>query len=163
MYKLIIIFLCSSIFAFAQDSKTYRSSYNISVAKDEKNSNFSIGIETSQGIRIWRYFILSANISYHYHTKTKVNILPILGEVKWYLYDLKDDQDFNPYLFLNVGPNLKLGSKFSDGGSANIGMGFNFKIGEQMGNLAIFKTSEGSYYYHKPNIDGYGLKFGITF
>lgn len=166
MKKILFILLLSSItpLIFAQE-KIYRSSYNINILNEHGTNHFGFGIETSHGIRVWRYFILSANLGYNRYTHLDKNLMYLAGELKWHYFNIKDDKEVKPYLFLSVGPNLKLGNNFIDGGTASIGIGINITgdYNHQF-NLAIVKTSEGSYYSNnKYHIDSFGLKLGITF
>lgn len=158
--------LFMSLFAtptFAQ--KVYRSSYQISITKEETANNFGFSIETSQGIRVWKHFIVSANVSYTRFTKHNVNFLPIKGEVKWYLFDLtSNDDENNYYVFLNAGKNLKLGNNFANDYSASIGFGINIPLNydNTFLDITMMRTSVGSM-HHNIDTDSYGLKIGLTF
>lgn len=163
MKKLILTLLLSVFSLPILAQKIYRSSYQIGITKEKDLNNFGFTIETSQGIRIWKYFVVSTNISYTRFTKYNLNILPIKGEIKWYIFDLTDDDSINNYyIFLNAGKNLKLGNNFANDYSASIGFGINIPMDEKFLDIAMVHYSSGSK-DHNIDIDSYGIKIGLTF
>lgn len=161
---LIYIFLAFGSLIYSQKLTKYQSSYNLNITKESaRNDNFSFGIETSQGIKVLRYFVISANISLNKFSNLDKYFLPFKGEIKWY-YNEVGEEFANPYLFLNAGPNIKLGDRFADGTSASLGIGVNFELGQNIYNLCIYRSSQSFYLSNESyEIESFGLSLGINF
>lgn len=151
---------------FAQQSDIYKSSYTTNFSIEDHQSSLGTGVETSQGVRIWRYFILSANISYTHFPTLNKSSLPVKADAKIYFNNLKKEKNLRPFVFYNIGSNIKLSDNFLKGTASSVGLGLDFKIKNKPYNISVFVADHGYYtidnsIFLSNNIGSAGIKLGL--
>ncbi|GHA40335.1 hypothetical protein GCM10007103_22260 [Salinimicrobium marinum] len=174
---IISVLVCFPLIIQAQEDKKLYTSTNIleiyinteeSLIHDENQINTGWGFELNSlhGIFIFKKFVLSAGIGVNFNIDEEYKSLPAILEIRYSLYDYGVN---SPFVLLNTGKNIKIGS-FLPGQTAKLGLGYNFESDYNFQyTIEFFKISK-TYYtsevqdvdYNYP-ADGYGISVGITF
>lgn len=174
---LLILLLTYSGLVHCQESRKSYSSTNIlevfintdeSIIHHENQLNTGWGFEFNSlhGFFILKKILLSAGIGINFNIDEELKSLPAVLELK---YNFSNYGLNSPYILLNTGKNLDIGS-FLPGQTAKLGFGYNFESDSNFQyTIEMFKKSK-TYYtseisdvdYNYP-ADGYGISMGITF
>ncbi|PWK20323.1 hypothetical protein [Xanthomarina spongicola] len=129
------------------------------------------GIQTINGYFISPHFSLGIGIGLDGYHEPDFNTLPVVLDIRTYI----SDDENSIYVYLDVGPNIRLGgdsSEFRKGMALNLGFGYKFNVGENLflvsdifySHKTVSLTNEGirtSDYVIKAN--GTGLSLGFIF
>lgn len=87
------------------------------------NKGFGFELSTFNGFFLFKKLSLSIGAGISINVNEYFNSLPMVGDLKWYLYDYGIN---SPYILLNAGKNLNIGS-FKGGYSSKLGIGYSFE------------------------------------
>lgn len=173
---LALIFLCSSALHSQDQEKIYTSTNILEVFintdeslihyENQLNTGWGLELNSLHGIIILRKFVLSAGVGINFNVNEDYKSIPAIAELKYHFNDYGIN---SPYVLLNTGKNLKIGS-FLPGQTAKLGFGYNFESDyEFQYTIEFFKKSKTYYNSEVSNVDynyranGYGISIGITF
>ncbi|MCB0427566.1 MAG: outer membrane beta-barrel protein [Mangrovimonas sp.] len=131
----------------------------------ELDTGVAWNVQVINGYFLSPYFSLGIGVGLEWYSNPDFNTLPVVLDIRSYISDLEN----TPYLFLDVGPNIKLGnqSNFKKGLSVNIGLGYKYQVSK-----GFFLVSDICYSYDKVNLSspddkiyakGIGLSVGVIF
>ncbi|MBZ9632230.1 hypothetical protein LB465_15720 [Salegentibacter sp. LM13S] len=172
---LIVFLLASSLYCQKQE-KIYTSTNILEVYKNTEeslihyenqlNTGWGLELNSLHGFYILRKFVLSAGLGINLNINENYRAIPAIVELKFHFSDYGIN---SPYVLLNTGKNLKIGS-FQPGQTAKLGFGYNFESDYIFQyTIEFFKKSKT--YYTSESLDvnynyranGYGISVGITF
>lgn len=136
---------------------------NESESKIQKG--LAVEMTTLHGIFLFDYVSLSAGLGIDWNINRTFWSMPIVGDFRLYFYEYGYDN--SPFVFLQMGKNLKIGDAFVEGRPVKIGAGITLGEDEKAQYvLEIFKkfkeavfADEKGYY----EVTSFGASFGIKF
>lgn len=179
----IFIFFFISLSVFSQPSKSenwwaenYTSVTTIGIngnydsrfgneGESKIQKGLAIEMTTLHGIFLFDYISLSAGLGIDWNINRTFWSMPVVGDFRLYFYEYGYDN--SPFVFLQMGKNLKIGEVFVEGRPVKLGAGIT--LGENENRqyvLEIFKKfkeavfmDENGYY----EVTSFGVSFGIKF
>ncbi|AFL80511.1 hypothetical protein Aeqsu_1010 [Aequorivita sublithincola DSM 14238] len=134
-------------------------------SEDKIQKGVAVEMTTLHGIFLFDYLSLSAGLGIDWNSNRTFWSMPILGDLRIYFHEHGFDN--SPFVFLQMGKNVKIGDVFVEGRPVKIGAGITLGEDENLQYvLEIFKkfkeavfVGETGYY----EVTSFGASFGIKF
>lgn len=134
-------------------------------AETNTQKGLAIGINSLHGVFLFEYISLSVGLGVDLNVNRTFWSIPILGDLR--IYFNEHGSDNSPFVFLQMGKNIRIGNVFVEGRPVKIGTGMTLNEDEKVQYvLEIFKKfKEASFIDEKGyyEVTGFGASFGIKF
>lgn len=133
--------------------------------EDKIQKGLAVEMTTLHGIFLFDYLSLSAGLGVDWNINRTFWSMPIVGDFRLYFYE--HGYDNSPFVFLQMGKNLKIGEVFVEGRPVKIGAGMTLGEDEKVQYVleifkkfkeAVFKEEKGYY-----EVTSFGISFGVKF